>query len=332
MLTSLLLHWITWTAVVSATVFDVGEHLWASLAPPPPLEVSSVTTWITEPVAPDGLPDYFRAILAHEPRGIPAENNAAAAVWELIPGEESSDDSIDHSQARLSAAEQLPTRERLVTPPPPPDGMKAEEAERVLEACTRGAWCVADHPWLAGWLADNSAALDRLAAGARREGWCPPRCLPRDRPPADRFGSTPLLMSFSLPVEGALRSFASALLARSMLRLGEGDIPGAWDDIDSLLRYGDKIASTPAPLVCRMVAMDLLTRAAHCARIVMLAGDVDEELLADIQRSLHAATEWAPLAESVDAFERLSLLDALTFAILADELQEISIDSILTIR
>jgi len=312
MLTSLLLHWITWTAVVSATLFDVGENLWALLAPPPTLEISSVTTSITEPVAPDGLPDYFRASLAHEPRGIPAENNAAAAVWELIPGDESSDDSIDHSQARLSAAEQLPSRERLSTPPPPPDGMKAEEAERVLEACTRGAWCAADHPWLAGWLDDNSAALDRLAAGARREGWCPPRCLPRDRPPTDRFGSTPLLMSLELPVEGALRSFARVLLARSMLRLGEGDIPGAWHDIDSLLRYGDKIASTPGPLVCRMVAMALFSRAAHCARIVILAGHRDDDLLADIQRSLHAATDWAPLAESVDAFERLSLLDVIT--------------------
>ena len=312
MLTSLLRHWITWTAFVSVAVFYVGENLWALLAPPPTLEISSATTWIAEPLAPDGLPDYFQANLAHEPRGIPAEKNAAAAVWEVIPSEQSSDDSIDHSQAHLSAAEQLPTRERLVVPPPPPDGMEADEAEQVLEACTRGVWCAADHPWLAGWLDDNSAALDKLAAGARREGWCPPRCLPLDRPPTDRFGTTPLLMSLALPVEGALRSVSSVLLARSMLHLGEGDIPGAWYDIDSLLRYGDKITDTPGPLVCRMVAMALFSRAAHCVGIVILDGNLDDELLADIQRSLHSATDWAPLAESVDAFERLSLLDVIT--------------------
>jgi hypothetical protein len=40
---------------------------------------------------------------------------------------------------------------------------------------------------------------------------------------------------------------------------------------------------------------------------------IDDELLAEIQRALHSATDWAPLAESVDAFERLSALDAITF-------------------
>jgi len=313
MLTFLLLHWITWTALVSAAVFNFGENLWALVSPPPTLKISSATTSIVEPLAPDGMPDYLQAILAREPRGIPVEKNAAAALWELIPSQQSSDNTTDHSQAHLSAADQLPARERLVSPPPPPAGMEAEEAEQVLQACTRGVWHAADHPWLAGWLDDNSAALDKLAAGARREGWCPPRCLPLGRPPTDRFGSPPLLMSLEIPVEGSLRWFSSALLARSMLRLGEGDITGAWDDIDSLLRYGDKIADTPGPLVCRMVAMALFSSAAHAAGIVILNGNLDDELLAEIQRALHSATAWAPLAESVDAFERLSALDGITF-------------------
>jgi hypothetical protein len=104
----------------------------------------------------------LQAILAREPRGIPVEKNAAAALWELIPSQLSSENTSDHSQAHLSAADQLPARERLVSPPPPPAGMEAEGAEQVLEACTRGVWHAADHPWLAGWLDDNSAALAQL--------------------------------------------------------------------------------------------------------------------------------------------------------------------------
>ena len=119
-------------------------------------------------------------------------------------------------------------------------------------------------------------------------------------------------MSLTLPVEGALRSFSNVLLARSMLRLGEGDIPGAWHDIDTLLRYGDKIADTPGPLICRMVAMALFSRAAHATRIVVLDGHPVDTLLADMQRSLHSAIDWAPLPESVDTFERLSFLDTIT--------------------
>jgi hypothetical protein len=308
-------------------IFLAVENLWAILRPAPSLELSPSTTWITEPLAADGLPDYFQAVMDLGPRGIPPEMNAAAAVWELIPSRTSSENAIDYSQAHLSAADQRPESDRLVLPPPPPDGMDAAEAGRILGECSRTPWRAADHPWLARWLDDNSAALDTLAAGARREGWCPPRCLPADRPPTDRFGPThPLLMSLTLPVEGALRTFSNVLLARSMLHLGEGDIPGAWHDIDTLLRYGDKIADTPGPLVSRLVAMALFTHASRATQRLIAEGHPDDALLAEIQGSLRSAIDWAPLAAGIDAFERLSFLDTIT-AMFADPTKPASLFS-----
>ena len=312
MLKSRLIRWFKWTAIVSAVGIVVGENLWAILCPSPALELSPSTTWITEPLAADGLPDYFQAVMDLGPRGIPPETNAAAAVWEVIPSETSSENAIDHSPAHLSAADQRPESERLVMPPPPPDGMDAAEAARILEDCTRQPWRAADQPWLARWLDDNSAALDTLAAGARREGWCPPRCLPPDAPPTERFGPIPLLICQMLPVEGALDRFSSAFLARSMLRLGEGDIPGAWRDLDSLLRYGDKICDTPGPLICRRVATSLILRTCLALQPLILDGHHDEAVLADIQRSLRSAVDWAPLAVGVNTIERLAILDAIT--------------------
>ena len=324
MSTRLVVRRIVVTVSLVGGIFLAVENLWAILRPAPQLQISPSTTWITEPLAADGLPDYFQAVMDLEPRGIPPETNAAAAVWEVIPSKRSADSAIDHSQAHLSAADQRPELERLVVPPPPPEGMDAAEAERILEACSRGVWRVADHPWLANWLDENRSALDTLAAGARREGWCPPRCLPADRPPTDRFGPThPLLMSLTLPVEGALRSFSNVLLARSMLRLGEGDIPGAWHDIDTLLRYGDKIADTPGPLICRMVAMALFSRASRATQRLIAEGHPDDALLAEIQGSLRSAIDWAPLAAGIDAFERLSFLDAIT-AMFADPTKPVS--------
>jgi len=324
MSTRLLMRRIALTVSLAGGAFIALENLWAILRPPPALEISPATTWITEPIAADGLPDYFRAAMDLGPPGIPPEENAAAAVWEVIPSKTSSDGAIDHSPARLSAADQRPDSERLVMPPPPPDGMKAEEVEPILEACSRAPWRAADQPWLARWLEENAAALDAITAGARREGWCPPRTLPADRPTTARFRPTPpLLMSLTLPVEGALRSFSKVLLDRSMLRLGEGDSPGAWHDIDTLLHYGDKIADTPGPLISRMVAMDLFSRAAHATRIVILDGQLDDVLLADMQRSLRSAIEWAPLAECVGTFERLSFLDAIT-SMFADRNEPVS--------
>jgi hypothetical protein len=115
-----------------------------------------------------------------------------------------------------------------------------------------------------------------------------------------------------LPVEGALDRFSSALLARSMLRLGEGDIPAAWHDLDSLLSYGDKICDTPGPLICRRVATSLILRTCLALQPLILDGHPDEAVLADIQRSLRAAVDWAPLAMGVNTNERLAVLDAIT--------------------
>ena len=311
MSTRLVVRRIVVTVSLVGGIFLAVENLWA-LRPAPLLKLSPSTTWITEPLAADGLPDYFQAVMDREPRGIPPETNAAAAVWEVIPSELSSGNAIDYSQAHLSAADQRPESDRLVLPPPPPEGMDAAEAGRILEACSRTPWRAADQPWLARWLEENQAALDTLAAGARREGWCPPRTLSPDTLPTDRFGPTPALISLEIPVEGAFRSFSKALLARSMLRLGEGDTPGAWHDLDSLLRYGDKIADTPGPLVCRLVAMALLSSASRATKTLIRDGHPDDTLLAEMQRSLRSAIDWAPLAESVDTFERLYALDAIT--------------------
>jgi hypothetical protein len=101
-------------------------------------------------------------------------------------------------------------------------------------------------------------------------------------------------------------------MARAMLRLADGDTPGAWHDIDTLLRYGDKISDTPGPLVCRMVAMALFADASRATQRLMAEGDPDDALLTEIQGSLRSAIDLAPLSASIDAFESLSALDAIT--------------------
>jgi len=53
-----------------------------------------------------GLPYAIMGGIAVRAHGIPPETNAAAAVWEVIPSETSSENAIDHSQAHLSAADQ----------------------------------------------------------------------------------------------------------------------------------------------------------------------------------------------------------------------------------
>lgn len=56
--------------------------------PSPRIIVSPQTTYITEPLGPDGVPDYERYVLELYREGVTPENNAATLLWQALwPGE-----------------------------------------------------------------------------------------------------------------------------------------------------------------------------------------------------------------------------------------------------
>lgn len=68
--------------------------------PNPPIVVSPATTFITEPLAANGLPNYEQYILQKSREGVTPENNAAALLWPALwPGE------LDPPQYAAVAAE-----------------------------------------------------------------------------------------------------------------------------------------------------------------------------------------------------------------------------------
>ncbi|MFM7520001.1 MAG: hypothetical protein ACKO9B_05980 [Planctomycetota bacterium] len=287
------------------------EWLVALVRRPAKLAVSRQTTWITEPLAADGLPDFLRAVFDRGPAAIPVEHNAAAAVWSVLPVARSTE-IVDVSPARLTATAADPTGIQFDSSLRRPDGIDAAEGRRILTEAAFAPWQAADHPWLARWLDDNAAALAVLSAGARREGWCPPRCLPANRSPSQRYGGDPLVMAMSIPVEGGLENIGTAFLTRAMLRLGSGDPTGAWHDLETLLHYGAMIVDTPSPSMARLAAQNLLVRTSRAVRTLAFVGGLDDAALAAVQDSLRAARERLPLAPCIDVFERLMILDALT--------------------
>ncbi len=289
--------------------FYVLEWAVALLPSAPPLVVSRETTRITEPLAADGLPDFVRAAVELGSAAIPAETNAAAAIWQVVRLDPT-DAFVDHSLARLTAADQLPEGDRFNPHPDDPADLDRTAAGRIVTACTHIPWRADQYPWLARWLDDNSTPLGVIAAGAQREGWCPPRCLPADRAPDNRFGTDPLLIQLVLPVEGRLDAIGTALMTRAMAQLGDGDPAAAWRDLDILLRLGDKVTDTPGPLVARTVGQSLLTKTARAVGTLAGDGRLADASLVDVQRALRKALDWAPLSASLES-ERLMGLDAI---------------------
>ncbi|MBU6276886.1 MAG: hypothetical protein KGQ61_09625 [Planctomycetes bacterium] len=303
-----------WVVVIAACcVWGVvtAEWLVAFVRRPAKLEVSHQTTWITEPLAADGLPDFFQASLDHGPPAIAADCNAAAAVWSILPVARSNDH-VDWSPARLTADDADPAGIQFDSSLRRPDDVDGAEGRRILAEAMHTPWRAVDHPWLASWLDGNAPALAVLATGARREGWCPPRCLPADRSPSQRYGGDPLVMSVTLPVEQGLENIGTAFLTRAMLRLGGGDLAGAWHDLETLLHYGAMAVDAPGPTNSRLVAQTLLVRTSRAVRTLALDGGLEDAALADIQAHIREALDQSPLAPIVDVHERLMILDALT--------------------
>src|SRR3954454_1816349 len=52
--------------------------------PEPPIVVARDTTYITEPLRPNGLPDYEKYILEQSRKGTTPDNNAGALIWQAL--------------------------------------------------------------------------------------------------------------------------------------------------------------------------------------------------------------------------------------------------------
>src|SRR5262245_10578327 len=87
--------WIGGAFVVLVLLF-----LFQLVGPSPRIAVSRQTTYATEPLGPDGLPNYEKYLLDLYRNGVTPDNNAAALIWPALwPGE------LDPSQYEPIAAE-----------------------------------------------------------------------------------------------------------------------------------------------------------------------------------------------------------------------------------
>ncbi len=111
--------------LISAALLLLLLFLWQLFGPNPKIVVSPETTWITEPLRPDGLPDYSKWILERQRAGVTSENNAAVLMWQALgpeylePGQfaqirkELGIDSMPSSEEFLQSAQQSATHKQF---------------------------------------------------------------------------------------------------------------------------------------------------------------------------------------------------------------------------
>lgn len=186
------------------------------------------TTWITEPVLPDGQVDYIAYFNGRGSQNVRSEENLVTAIAKMT-GSGFTTPASHAEFVRLLQAD-IPTDIR---------GSKLlefSESRRV----------VPDQLLKRAWTRDQNLEISQLIDGAERElneicdairvrtKWYSPFVYEIDQ----QLPDLPRLMSVTLPPAERIRKWADLLAARSMLRLGEGQIDAAISDAMDLMRLG----------------------------------------------------------------------------------------------
>lgn len=222
----------------------------APKAAKPKLSLGKDTTYLTEPLDADGYVDYEAAINARLNGKTTPKTNAVVLLAKCFgpkPG-----------------GKQLPPDyfDYLGIDPPPVEGeyfvssfeffreeWRGDKTQEFLKLDSRlrdGPWKEADSPKHAEWIKLNEKPLAMATEASLRKDWYHPlACRNRD-------GTRGNLMGPETGALSAIRDAVHCLQIRATYRLGDGDVDGAFADVLTIHRLGQKVAagSTLFELLC----------------------------------------------------------------------------------
>jgi len=268
----------------------------------PRVTVSVKTTRILQPLDGEGYVDYVAAINQRASQGVTPENNAGAWFVRGL-GISGLEPAARAQFFKLLKIEPLPERgeyliefDEFVKKKEHRPPTQKELAD--LDTAMKEPWSPGDFPLVAKWLTTHKKPLELIVEGARR-----PQCY------IPIVGAEHLvLFDEPMPLVQESRVAARALAARAMLRLREGKVGEAEQDLLACHRLGRLYGSTPFLIgaICG-IAIDQVAFQGDF-RVMEHASLSAQDALA-YQRELRKLPPLPVMANLVDASERFTFLD-----------------------
>jgi hypothetical protein len=318
--------------------------------PNPPIAVSPQTTYITEPLGPDGLPDYEKYVLKIGREGATAENNAAVLLWQAlgapdIPFEDQAVVAAEiglknppqkeevlqplynekkrmkvaawlHQQGKLRFSDRMPDKEsiaQVLTMKPWP---LAPEADHLLDVVDNVIDQTMDRPW-------TSSEIPPLADWVAENKKSLDLIVEASRRTRYYMPSASLLDSqhdslvgLSLGQIQTSREAARSLMTRAMWNLGENRPLDAWQDLLAIHRLA-RLLTQGHTLTEQLVAIAIDGMACEGDATLLNDSRLTLEQARQIERDLIAIPNFAVVARSIDKGERIIALDT-TFIVSRD--------------
>ena len=182
-----------------------------------------------------------------------------------------------------------------------PSEFQAIAEEQTLAA--KRPWAAKDHPHIAAWLEANEKPLALVVEATRRPDYYNPLV---SRHSEKEPGS---LISALLPSVQKCRELATALTARAMLRVGEGKLDDAWQDLLACHRLG-RLVGRGGTLIEALVGFAIDQIASNADLVYLERADLTSEQIQDRRKDLQGLPPMPPLADKIDLEERFTYLDS----------------------
>jgi hypothetical protein len=287
---------------------------------------SKETTYITEPLRPDGYPDYLAALNDRYGKEVTVENNAVVLLWRAIglrSGSKSDRINVSPEYFRLLGMESLPDKgeyyvewgdyvAEVLSKEFPTDGWPVDKVtsdrqfdreqqlnEQWRKACV-APWSAASFPVIADWLKKNRKPLDMVVAASKR---------PRFFSPLRCHGELPVLSSNDTYCYDFRRA-ADGLCVRAMLELNDGKASDAREDLLACCRLSDLLAQHPS-MSYWLNAKTLRDHARSGLLALFHYGPRDIEAARALDRRIQQMPDLPDLAGVFDVHGRCQCFDAI---------------------
>ncbi len=298
--------WKTLLGILATAVVSLVIAAWPGRST---FTVSPETTHVTGPLDREGYIDYVAALNDRLRNGVTPNRNANVLIWQALgPRPEGAPMHGEYFKW-------------LGIEPPPDNGEYFVSWQHFLRAqpkqganAPRGAdadngltvpnrlWTAKERPVLAAWLKRNDKPLAVTIQATRRPEYFNPLV------PRRTEEWSPGLLASLLPTVQRCRELTAALVSRSMLRLTEGKVDDAWQDLLACHRLG-RLVARGGCLIELLVGIAIENIAAYAdVSFLEKANLTSEQILArweDSRRLLPMPT----VADKVDLGERYTTLE-----------------------
>jgi hypothetical protein len=272
--------------------------------------ISKETTYLTEPLRPDGYVDYIAALNRQHSRGVTPTNNAAVLFIKAVgpagikPGHRA-------EYFRLLGIPPLPDTGDYYVPfdafaksaaaKPRPAGQKIVRQEELMKqylAASGRPWSREELPLLAEWLAANEKPLALAVEASKR---------PRFFDPLVPEGAG-TMVGASRETMRLNTDLGRGLVLRALLRLGEGQTEEAWADLLACQRFARLVGQGPM-LIDALVAVVIEGLALSGDQALLENAPLTAARALRMREELGKLPPMPKMVDAIDGPERYMFLD-----------------------